>query len=125
MLIGDTDAASDAFREELELCRNMVVRPVLFEGLRGMAAVAVVRGDDRRAATLIGAARAHRYDNPEDPVEARLDETFFDPARTRCPTHEWDAAAREGGMLDFEGAIAYALGDCLRRPTRTTMLRRE
>src|SRR5204862_871569 len=72
LLTGETDTASHAFREELELCREMVVRPMVFEGLRGLAAVAVVDGDAERAATLLGAADAHRYDTPEDPVEARL-----------------------------------------------------
>ena len=62
LLTGETDTASHAFREELALCRDMVVRPVVFEGLRGLAAVAVVDGDDTRAATLVGAADAHRYD---------------------------------------------------------------
>ena len=109
LLTGETDTASHAFREELTLCRDMVVRPVAFEGLRGLAAVAVVDGDDERAATLVGAADAHRYDRPEDPVEARLDATFFEPARARCGTDAWNAAAREGGALSFEDAIAYAL----------------
>ena len=113
LLTGETDTASHAFREELTLCREMVVRPVVFEGLRGLAAVAVVHGDDKRAATLVGAADAHRYDQPEDPVEARLDETFFEPARTRCGTDAWDAAAREGSALSFEDAIAYALEEPL------------
>ena len=109
LLTGDALTASRAFHEELELCRDMVVRPVVSEGLRGMAAVAVVHGDDIRAATLVAAARAHRYDRPEDPLEARLDETFFRPARTRCGTDDWDAAARDGSALSFERAIAYAL----------------
>jgi hypothetical protein len=68
-----------------------------------------VHGHDKRAATLVGAVDAHRYDNTEDPVEARLDETFFEPARTRCGTDAWNAAAREGSVLSFEDAIAYAL----------------
>jgi predicted ATPase/class 3 adenylate cyclase len=109
LLTGDTDTASHAFCEELTLCRDMVVRPVVFEGLRGLAAVAVVHGDDQRAATLVGAADAHRYDQPEGPVDARLDETFFEPARTRCGTDAWNAGAREGSVLSFEEAIAYAL----------------
>ena len=109
LLTGETDTASHAFREELTLCREMVVRPVVFEGLRGLAAVAVVDGDDKRAATLVGAADAHRYDRPEDPLEARLDRAFFEPARTRYGTDAWNAAAREGGALSFEDAIAYAL----------------
>jgi predicted ATPase/DNA-binding SARP family transcriptional activator len=111
LLTGKTDAASDAFREELTLCRDMIARRVAFEGLRGLAAVAVVRGDAKRAATLVGAAATHRYDNPEDPVQTRLDETFFEPARTRCGTDTWNAAALEGGMLSFEDAIAYALDE--------------
>ncbi|MGZ4332192.1 MAG: AfsR/SARP family transcriptional regulator [Solirubrobacteraceae bacterium] len=111
LLTGKTDAARDAFREELTLCREMVARPVAFEGLRGMAAVAVVRGDAKRAAILVGAAAAHRYGKPEDPVETRLDETFFEPARTRCGTDTWEAAAREGSMLSFEEAIAHALDE--------------
>jgi predicted ATPase/class 3 adenylate cyclase len=111
LLTGETDGASHAFREELELGRDMVVRPVAFEGLRGLAAVAVVDGDDERAATLVGAADAHRYDRAEDPIEARLDETFFEPARTRCGSDTWNAAAREGSVLSFEDAIAYALDE--------------
>ena len=109
LLTGDTDAAAHAFREELTLCRDMVVPPVVFEGLCGLAAVAVVHGDDTRAATLIGAADAHRYQRAEDPVEGRLDETFFAPARRRCGADAWNAAAREGSALSFEDAIAYGL----------------
>ena len=51
--------------------------------------------------------------SPEDPVEARLDEAFFEPARTRYGTDAWDAAAREGGALSFDDAIAYALEEPL------------
>jgi predicted ATPase/DNA-binding SARP family transcriptional activator len=109
LLNGDTDTASHAFREELTLCHEMVVRPVVFEGLRGLAAIAVVDGEDTRAATLVGAADAHRYQEAEDPVESRLDETFFALARTRCGTPAWDAAARDGSTLSFDDAIAYAL----------------
>jgi len=109
LLTGETDNASRAFGEELALCRDMVVVPVAFEGLRGLAAVAVVRGDDERAATLVGAADGRRYDQAEDPVETRLDETFFEPARARSGTDAWDAAARAGSRLSFEEAIAYAL----------------
>jgi predicted ATPase/DNA-binding SARP family transcriptional activator len=109
LLTGKTDTASHAFRDELTLCREMVVRPLAFEGLRGLAAVAVVCGDDRRAATLVGAADAHRYDQAEDPVEARLEATFFEPARKRCGIDAWNAAAHAGSALTFADAVAYAL----------------
>ena len=91
----------------------MVVRPALFEGFRGLAAVAMLDGDGTRAARLVGAADEHRYDKAEDRVDARLDETFFEPARTRCGADAWNAAAREGRALSFEDAIAYALEEPL------------
>jgi hypothetical protein len=109
LLTGDTDAADDAFRDELRLCRELVVLPHASEGLQGLAAVAVVRGDDHRAARLLGAAAEDRHDRPEDPVDTRLDTEFFEPARTRHGVDAWDATAREGGALGFEDAIAYAL----------------
>jgi predicted ATPase/DNA-binding SARP family transcriptional activator len=109
LLTGETCSASHAFREELALCREMVVRPLAFEGLRGLAAIAVLNGDDERAATLVGAAGAQRFGTPENPVEATLDGAFFEPARTRIGTDAWNAAARAGGALTFESAIAYAL----------------
>jgi predicted ATPase/class 3 adenylate cyclase len=112
LLTGDTDAARDAFRDELALCRELVVRPFATEGLLGLAGVAVVRGDTERAARLVGAADALRC-VPEDPVDARLDAAFFEPARKRCGTRAWDAAAHDGGRLSFEGAIAYALEEPL------------
>jgi predicted ATPase len=109
LLTGDTDAARQAFREELTLCRDLVFLPFASEGLAGLAAVSTVHGDDDRAARLLGAAAQHRYGQPKDPVDARLDATFFEPARTRRGADEWDAAAREGSALSFEDAIAYAL----------------
>jgi predicted ATPase/DNA-binding SARP family transcriptional activator len=116
LLTGETDAASSGFREELALCREMVVRPPASEGLRGLAAVAAVHGDDERAAILVGAADAHRYDMPEDQLQARLERAFFEPARARCGPAAWNAAARAGGALTFEGAIAYALEEAIVSP---------
>jgi predicted ATPase/DNA-binding SARP family transcriptional activator len=109
LLTGDVDAAEGAFREELRRCRELVILPFASEGLHGLAAVAAVRGEDDRAAHLVGAAAEDRRDRAEDPVETRLDREFFAPARTRHGADAWDAAAREGGALSFEGAIAYAL----------------
>jgi hypothetical protein len=68
-----------------------------------------VIGPTSGAATLLGAAEAHRNNLPEDRVEARLDETFFEPARARCGADAWNAAARGGSALSFEAVIAYAL----------------
>jgi predicted ATPase/DNA-binding SARP family transcriptional activator len=111
LLTGDTDAAAEAFRDELALCRELVAVPFASEGLYGLAAVAAVRDDVDRAARLAGAAAAHRYGYAEDAVDARLRANFFEPARKRSPDDAWDAAVREGGALSFKDAIAYSLDE--------------
>jgi predicted ATPase len=111
LLTGETNAARDAFREELELCRELVVRPFASEGLNGLAAIAVLGNDLDRAARLAGAALEYRYGQPADPVEHRLDATFFEPARRRWGADTWDAAARSGAALSFDDAIVYALDE--------------
>ena len=96
---------------KLGLCRELVVLPAASEGVAGLAAVAAVSDDLDRAARLTGAAAAHRYGEPEDPVDVRLDATFLEPARVRWGADAWDAAVREGAALSFEDAIAYALDE--------------
>jgi predicted ATPase/DNA-binding SARP family transcriptional activator len=111
LLTHDLDAAAQAFREELRLSRELVVRPQAFEGLRGLAAVAVADGDHERAARLVGAAEAQRFQQVPDPFTLRLNRTILGPARDRYGADAWDAAARAGGSLSFEAAIAFALGE--------------
>ena len=109
LLTGDTTAARDAFREELELCRELVALPIAAEGLLGLAAVAVVHGDLSHAARLRGAAATHRHGVQQDAVEARLEAVFFASARTRHGADAWDTDVRQGAQLSFDAAIAYAL----------------
>jgi predicted ATPase/DNA-binding SARP family transcriptional activator len=109
LLAGEPEAAEDAFRDELRLSRELVVLPFASEGLKGLAAVAAIRGDNDRAARLLGAAAEDRHGRAEDPTDARLDKEFFEPARARHGADAWDAAARAGGTMSFDGAIAYAL----------------
>jgi tetratricopeptide (TPR) repeat protein len=111
LFTGDTEVARDAFREQLELCQEMVIPATAYEGLVGLAAVAAVRHDLDRAARLFGSAAAHRQRQPEDAIEARLHLTFFQPARTRRGPDAWDAGVREGAALGVDDAIAYALSD--------------
>ena len=109
LFTGDTDAAERAFREELMLCRELVVLPIAFEGLRGLAAIAAVHGDGQRAAALLGAAAAHRYGERTDALDARFEAAFFEAALARHGAQAWSAAFRDGGALTFADAIAYAL----------------
>ena len=101
LLTDDIAGAAAAFREQLELARELVVLPAAFEGLRGLAAVAARHGDLDRAARLYGAAEAHRYGQPEHPVDVRVRDTFFAPARARHGTEAWDTARarRRGARL--------------------------
>ena len=107
----DIAGAAAAFHEQLDVARELVVLPVVFEGLRGLAAVAARHGELDRAARLYGAAEAHRYEEPEHPIDARLHDTFFAPALARYGTEAWDAAERAGAALGLRDAIAYALGE--------------
>ena len=77
LLTGDADAADMAFRDELTLSRELVVRPIASEGFLGLAAVAAVRGDADRAARLVGAASAHAYGEEQEQIRAQ--------ARRRVP----------------------------------------
>ena len=109
LLTGDPGAAQHAFREELRLSGELVIPRLAGTGLSGLAAVAAVRNDAHRAARLAGAAAAHRDNAPLDEVEARLDATFIEPARTCHGIDAWDAAARDGTTLSLHDAITYAL----------------
>ena len=111
LFTGDSDSASDAFREELELCREHSVLPFAAEGLAGLAAASILRADLDRAAWLYGMSTMHRYGHAEDPVDGRLRTTFFEPARARLGADDWDSRVREGAALSFDDAIAAALDD--------------
>ena len=52
LLTDNFGGAADAFHEQLELARELVILPAAFEGLRGLAAVAAHHGDHDRAARL-------------------------------------------------------------------------
>jgi hypothetical protein len=120
LFTGATEAARDAFHEQLKLCQDLVVMPAAAKGLAGLAAVATVRDDLDRAARLCGAAVALRYGEPIDAIEARLHTSFFEPARTRRGPDSWDAAVRDGGALSFHDAITYALTDGRAEATDST-----
>ena len=106
LLTGDLDAARHAFREELTLCRELVVVPIVAESLQGLAAVAAASGEFDRAARLLGASR--RFGLEEDAVDAALKAKYFDPARSRNGADTWDVVSREGAALSFEDAIDLA-----------------
>ena len=85
LLTGDTDAARDAFREELRLCRELVDLPYASEGLRGLAAVAAVaRRPPPRARGSSAPQPRIATASHSTPSRPRLDTAFFEAARARA-----------------------------------------
>jgi predicted ATPase/DNA-binding SARP family transcriptional activator len=110
LLDGDIGTARRAVRQALKLSRELAVPLVVRDALRVLAAVAVIGDDLARAARLVGAAATHKYEPVDDDrVGARLDTTFFQPARSRYGEAAWDDASTEGAALNVSDAIAYAL----------------
>lgn len=109
LLTEDLDEARRAFRTQLRLCRDLVIRPLVSEALTGLAALAALRDQLGLAARLYGGGSAHRYGDADDSVDARLRSTIFEPSRDRYGADAWDAAAGEATRLGLEEAIAYGL----------------
>ena len=103
LLAGETEAAGRGFGDELRVCREIVARPFVSEGLLGLAAVAAVHGDDERAARLCGASAAHRYGQPDTPVDERLQQTFIGPARARHGDDAWQQGVRHRRDAELRG----------------------
>jgi predicted ATPase/DNA-binding SARP family transcriptional activator len=109
LLTGDLEPARNAFREQLTLGRDLVMPLAASQALSGLAAVAATENKLELAARLAGAGAAHRSRVPDDPVGARIDSTFLEPARTRLGADGWDTAFGEGAALSIEAATLYGL----------------
>ena len=107
----DLDSASARFVEELRLCRQTAFAWMGADGLGGLAAVAACRGDDERAARLLGAAESLAAYVLNDAIGARLEQEFFRPARERIGEARWGAAYADGARLGFDEAVSLALND--------------
>jgi non-specific serine/threonine protein kinase len=80
--------------------------------MQGLAAVAEVRGEPRRAVRLLGAAEA-LLEAAGVPFYAWADHELHqwaaDATRERLGERAWIAARQEGRAMSFEEAVAYAL----------------
>ncbi|HET8785655.1 MAG TPA: hypothetical protein VFM38_08480, partial [Candidatus Limnocylindrales bacterium] len=109
--LGDLDAADSLAREALEICQRIGDRftpPFLFSGL---AAIALERGNDDRAATLIGAAEAHlAASNMAWPPDERPHyERTVTALTERLDAGELASARERGAALSAQEAIDFAL----------------
>jgi predicted ATPase len=114
LLGGRPETAGRAFRDELITARAHAFGLFYFEGLLGLAALAAIDGDDRRAIVLEAAAWAlnERAVYPsEAPVYDRLEQRFIGPARERLGIEAAVNAAAAGRQLSAADALAYALAE--------------
>jgi predicted ATPase/DNA-binding XRE family transcriptional regulator len=113
MLEGDYGRAAALYREVLELAREEAGQgdTGLAGGLEGMAAIAGMGGDIRRAARLYGAAEAlrERVDMPLRAADRPVYERFLTAARSGAGEGVWEEASEEGRGLSLEEAVEYAL----------------
>jgi non-specific serine/threonine protein kinase len=112
---GDNDRAVRYLEESLRLIRlaDDPVSAVIC--LQALASIAGEQHDARRAAVLMGASDA--LGRTVGTVTLRFPDLIANPDEfTRdisraLGVHEFEAAYRTGGALDFGGAIAFALGE--------------
>src|SRR5829696_5952388 len=112
---GDYDMASSRFAEGIAPSREVKDRGNVAHILEALGMVAGARGDDLRAARLLGASealistiglRGHPYYRPDRALYERIEAG----ARTTAGEAAFEAAKEEGRAMSPERAIEYALG---------------
>jgi predicted ATPase/DNA-binding SARP family transcriptional activator len=109
---GELAQASEAFADQLRLCRGQAFVYGADEGLIGLGAVSAREGEPERAAQLLGAARAMGYPPVGDKhIDDRLERECFAPARAQYGEDQWHKSETAGRLLSYDEAIAYALDE--------------
>jgi predicted ATPase/class 3 adenylate cyclase len=110
---GEPEEAASRFRQSLPLARKSGVKPVIAEGLHGMAAVAAMEGDGERSLRLWAAADAvsQAMGAPLTAPEQFIVERYLEPVRAELPDAVRRKASDEGAAMTLDEAVAYALED--------------
>jgi hypothetical protein len=109
LLTGNLTGARAAFKEQLDLCSEHGFRYGAHGALAGLAALSATEGKLETAAQLLGAAHALGWPAADgQPIDARFEHDYFEPARARYGTAAWCQAEQTGAMLSYDDAIAYA-----------------
>ena len=105
------DESRGRLQEALALSRELGHKGYAVVSLLALAGVAAAEGDAPTAARLAGAAQAHRAFLRRDPTcaDTGIHERHLDAARASCDENVWATAWREGGAMDLDQAIDYAL----------------
>jgi len=111
LAMGEIERADSLARSALATQSKQAERQGIAEGLETLAAVAAVRSDPDRAATLGGAAAAIRDTIAFRHVafELVITDRFLERAEMTAGEERWHAAWEKGRALGAEVAVAYAL----------------
>jgi predicted ATPase/DNA-binding SARP family transcriptional activator/DNA-binding CsgD family transcriptional regulator len=111
----DPDRAAVLFEEGLHLQRGLRHKTAIFMGVLGLGVVAVLRGEARRAARLIGASAALRKIIGLSLSSSSWKHFDFEgciaAARAELSQASFEAAWAEGQAMSSEEAIEYALSE--------------
>jgi predicted ATPase/DNA-binding CsgD family transcriptional regulator/Tfp pilus assembly protein PilF len=113
MSLGEVEQAAMSWREALTIGRELSDAWSMFTCLQGLASVAAVRGQDRRAVRLAAAAErmAREWSFRNDRwAEQRVNSDVLG-SRARLGEQLAEAAWREGSSLDDDRAVDYALSE--------------
>jgi non-specific serine/threonine protein kinase len=110
---GDHRSAERLYREGLTSLSAQAEAFAPSYLVEGLATVAAVRGQARRALRLAGAALAHRdaMGTVDPPLMRAMAERQLAPARRKLTLQAQAAARAEGRAMPFEEALAYATAD--------------
>jgi predicted ATPase len=110
VMLADWSAARNAFVGQLQACVGRAFRFGADEAMIGLATICAAHDRPADCARLLGAAESLGYPLASDlAVLARLERTFFSPARQRLGDAVWDAERQAGSRLSYDRAVADAL----------------
>jgi predicted ATPase len=109
---GNLESAEASLVESLTIAADLMDPHAAVEALEGFAELAVAKHAPKRAATILGAAARLREEMglPIPVHEEREHKREAAAARAALGDAAFDQAWREGGALELEEAVRYALG---------------
>jgi len=108
---GDREEAKRRYHENLRVSRRIGDTRVPLEALRGLAAIAGLKGEIETAAGLSGTVDTLQVSFGGTPsrLETMIDEQFLAPLRQSVGDEEWTRLSSSMAELTLEEAIAWVL----------------
>jgi hypothetical protein len=114
-LTGRNKQAQGLYHQALRLQQEMRYLHYVADAFEGLAAIAAAERVPAHAATLFGAAEAHRREIaiPRWPHQQPGHDQDITLARSQIDPEQWDAAWEQGYAMPLDQAVAYTLlGTC-------------